>query len=82
MGNINTEWDHRLLQILTDGQAESLVDWGDDEILEVAGNGAQELRNWMTAVGAVGGGKRAEVLAYEPIKEWLTGIAVVDVPLT
>ena len=82
MGNINSEWDERLLQILTNGEAATLVDWGDPEILEPAGNGAQELRNWMTALGAAGDGRRADVLAYEPIKEWLTGIAVVDVPLS
>jgi hypothetical protein len=35
----------------------------------------------MVALGAAGEGRRAEVLAYEPIAEWLTGIAVVDVPL-
>ena len=82
MGNINSDWDNRLLEILTKGEAASLVDWGDAEILEPAGNGAQELRNWMTALGTAGDGRRAEVLAYEPIKEWLTGIAVVDVPLS
>ena len=82
MGSINSDWDDRLLGILASGQAESLVDWGDSEILEPAGNGAQELRNWMTALGAAGEGRRAEVLAYEPIEEWLTGIAVVDVPLS
>ena len=81
MGQINADWDRRLLGILTAGDASSLVDWGDREILEPAGNGAQELRNWMTALGVAGDGPRAEVLAYEPITEWLTGIAVVDVPL-
>jgi hypothetical protein len=82
MGNINSDWDHRLLEIIANGQAESLVGWGDAEILEPAGNGAQELRNWMTALGALEEQRPAEVLAYEPIKEWLTGIAVVDVPLS
>jgi hypothetical protein len=81
MGQINEDWDRRLLDVLAAGGAASLVDWGDREILEPAGNGAQELRNWMTALGAAGDGRRAEVLAYEPIREWLTGIAVVDVPL-
>jgi hypothetical protein len=81
MGTINTDWDKKLLATLTNGDYESLVGWGDAEILEPAGNGAQELRNWMTALGAAGNGRRAEVLAYEPIAEWLTGIAVVDVPL-
>jgi hypothetical protein len=82
MGNINSDWDNRLLEILTNGEAATLIDWGDAEILEPAGNGAQELRNWMTALGAAGDGRRAQVLAYEPIKEWLTGIAVADVSLS
>ena len=43
---------------------------------EVAGNGAQELRNWITTAAIVDDA-RARVLAYEPVAEWLTGTAVV-----
>jgi hypothetical protein len=81
MGQINDDWDRRVLDILQAGRPEELIEWGDEQVLDVAGNGAQELRNWMTALGAAGEGRPAEVLAYEPMPEWLTGIAVVDVPI-
>jgi hypothetical protein len=80
MGQINQDWDRRVLELLTEGRAEELASWGDAEILP-AGNGAQELRNWVTALGAMGGKPRVDVLAYEPIPEWLTGIGVANVPL-
>ena len=41
-----------------------------------AGNGGQEIRNWIALLGAVPGWK-GEVLAYEPVPEWITGCATV-----
>ena len=40
------------------------------------GNGAQELRNWLTTA-AIADDAGATVLAYEPVAEWLTGTAIV-----
>jgi len=39
-------------------------------------NGGQEIRNWVALLGAVPGWK-GELLAYEPVAEWITGCATV-----
>ena len=80
MGQINEDWDRQLLDLLANGNSSQLADWSDAQI-EPAGNGAHEIRNWATALGAAEGA-RVEVLAYEPVHEWLTGIAVCDVVLS
>ena len=46
----------------------------DDEI-ELAGNGNHEMRTWV-AVAGVMGGAAADVLAYEPVAPWITGMGV------
>ena len=47
-----------------------------DEELALAGNGAHEIRSWLTVAGAVFPAK-ARVLAYEPIAPWITGMGAV-----
>ncbi|MCU1621130.1 MAG: extradiol dioxygenase, partial [Modestobacter sp.] len=43
------------------------------EIAE-AGVGAHEVRTWMAAVAA--GRTPMETVVYEPVREWITGMAV------
>ena len=50
--------------------------WTDREIDDVAGNGALELKNWLLALATIGPFS-AQTLAYTPVREWLTGIAIV-----
>ena len=40
-----------------------------------AGAGANEIRTWVAA-GAAGGGRPVTPVAYEPVPEWITGMAV------
>jgi 2,3-dihydroxyphenylpropionate 1,2-dioxygenase len=40
-----------------------------------AGAGANEVRTWLAA-GAAGGGRPVTPLVYEPVPEWITGMAV------
>jgi aromatic ring-opening dioxygenase catalytic subunit (LigB family) len=76
-GEINQEFDRRFLdQVVTGQLGEFAATWTPERIEAVAGNGAQELRNWITTAAVVDDA-RAEVLAYEPVAEWLTGTAVV-----
>jgi aromatic ring-opening dioxygenase catalytic subunit (LigB family) len=76
-GEINAEFDRRFLDQVTAGRmAQFVAAWTPERVEEVAGNGAQELRNWITTA-AIAGDARATVLAYEPVAEWLTGTAVV-----
>ncbi|MGY1719096.1 hypothetical protein ACI8AG_08615 [Blastococcus sp. SYSU DS0552] len=72
-GDINTEFDRDFLARLESGDRERLTDYSQDEI-DRAGNGAHEIRTWLVAAGAAG--TPFEVLAYEPVPEWLTGTAV------
>jgi hypothetical protein len=43
--------------------------------LELAGNGAHEIRSWLAVAGAVDP-VRPRTLAYEPVYPWITGMAV------
>jgi hypothetical protein len=71
-GRIDTEFDRDFLAMLASKPLDALG-LGDERI-DAAGFGAWEIRQWITALGAAGGGK-AEVLAYEPIEAWETGCA-------
>jgi hypothetical protein len=73
-GNINEDFDRRFLAGLAAGDVSALTAISDEEI-ELAGNGAHEVRPWLVAAGAADGAP-FDIAAYEPIPEWLTGTAV------
>lgn len=75
-GRVNPDFDRWVLDQVVRGDLEALVRLRDEEIEGGGGNGAQELRNWIALLAAVPGW-RGEVLAYEPVEEWITGCAVV-----
>ncbi len=75
MGRIDADFDRWFLDRLAAGRVEEVLALSDAE-LERAGNGAHEIRSWLTVAGAVPG-KAARVLAYEPIAPWVTGMGVV-----
>lgn len=76
-GPINDVFDRKLLDALVEGRVTSFIgEWAPEQVEEEAGNGAQEIRNWILAA-AMAADARAEVMAYEPVAEWLTGTAVV-----
>lgn len=69
-GRIDSEFDRDFLETLRTRPMDVLGI--ADERIDAAGFGAWEIRQWVTALGAAGGGK-AEVLAYEPVEAWETG---------
>jgi len=69
VGDIDEEFDRWFLGILARGEAEAILEMDDDEIV-LAGNGAHEIRSWLTVAGATAPAA-ARILAYEPIREWL-----------
>lgn len=75
-GRINEEWDHWTLDHIARADADPLVRLTFAEIERDAGNGGQEIRNWIALLGAVPRWK-GEVLAYAPVAEWITGCATV-----
>jgi protocatechuate 4,5-dioxygenase beta chain/2,3-dihydroxyphenylpropionate 1,2-dioxygenase len=72
-GNVNEQFDRDFLARFSDGDAQRLTCYSQDEI-DAAGNGAHEIRTWLVASGAVGVG--FDILAYEAVPEWLTGTSV------
>ena len=83
--DINADFDRDFLAQLESGDLSRTLALTNDELEDLAGNGAQELRSWIAMTAAVGSGHGA-TLAYEPIDEGLTGMGVAtfepDVPLT
>lgn len=74
-GEINEDFDRKLLTVAGHGGWAEIVSWSPEEIEQSAGNGAQEIRNWLSAAGLAGDAP-LRTLAYEAIPEWLTGTAV------
>lgn len=72
---INAEFDTGFLDAVAGGDLGRYADWTAARIETVAGNGGQEIRTWLTMAAALGYVK-GRVLAYEPMPEWLTGMAV------
>ncbi len=77
MGRVNEEFDQRILQLVQDGDIQALADLTDDEVIEQAGNGALEVRNWVVAMAALAD-SQARLIAYEPVPEWITGLGFVE----
>jgi hypothetical protein len=74
VGDIAEGFDRWFLEQLEDGDLEDVLSMPDSEI-ELAGNGAHEIRSWLAVAGAVAP-SQARTLAYEPIYPWITGMAV------
>lgn len=68
-GRVNAEFDRWFLSCLVGSRgAEVIAKYKRAEDLEqVAGNGGQEVRDWLAVAGAMPANLRPRVLAYEPI---------------
>jgi len=76
LGRINEDFDRRILKAFELHDHDALKSLTTGDIARDAGNGAQELRNWVTMLGAVPDFV-AEVVFYQPVAAWLTGIGAV-----
>lgn len=76
-GRINPDFDQLVLDAVIAGDAEKLIALEDSYILEHGGNGAMEIRTFICAMGVMGPMK-GEVIAYEPVKEWITGLGFAE----
>lgn len=73
-GRLSPDFDRKFLERFTAND----VDWLTgltDEIETLAGNGGQEIRNWLTIRGALADAHALEVY-YEPAYEWIVGVGV------
>jgi 2,3-dihydroxyphenylpropionate 1,2-dioxygenase len=71
---IRPEWDAEVLDAIAEWDVASLIRLVDTAHAR-AGAGANEVRTWLAA-GAAGGGHPITPLVYEPVPEWITGMAV------
>jgi 2,3-dihydroxyphenylpropionate 1,2-dioxygenase len=71
---IRPDWDAEVLDAMSGWDIASLVGLVDAAHAR-AGAGANEVRTWLAA-GAAGGGRPITPLVYEPVPEWITGMAV------
>lgn len=77
-GRVNEEFDRWFLERLERGEiSEVTTRYAKYEDLEaVAGNGGHEIRDWLAVAGAMPSRLHPHVLAYEPLKSWLTGTGI------
>jgi aromatic ring-opening dioxygenase catalytic subunit (LigB family) len=73
-GIIDSEFDHRFLSAMAEGDGEQLGRYTRAEFAK-AGAGAFELLSWVALAGALGG-RKGEVVAYEAVKPWATGVGL------
>ncbi len=74
---INTDFDEHFLRLVETAALQTVPSlYSDDELVAVAGNGGNEIRAWLVMAAALDHvpGRR---IAYAPMPEWLTGMAVV-----
>lgn len=76
-GPVNEEWDRQFLKLITEKDYKTLRSWSTDLIEEHFGNGGQEIHNWLVLLGALQSFEN-QVVFYEPIPEWVTGMAIVQ----
>lgn len=73
---LNEDFDRRFLELITTGHAGEFADRiADEELIKLAGNGAAEFRSWLIMAAALGA-RPGRTLAYSPMPQWLTGMAV------
>lgn len=77
-GPVNEEFDRNFIDQICAGRARDFISaWTTERIYEEAGNGGQEIRNWLLVAGAMEDSS-AELLAYAPVTRWLTGTGLVS----
>ena len=77
MGKVNEEFDHEMIDMIKRRDIDAMLALTDEYVLETAGNGAFEYRNWLVAMGAVKN-YELDLLCYEPISPWVTGTTLVE----
>jgi len=77
IGRVNETWDRQVIEHVRTGNIDAIVAMSDDEIVENAGNGGLEIKNWLVALGFIGEYK-AELIDYLPIPEWITGCGFME----
>jgi 2'-aminobiphenyl-2,3-diol 1,2-dioxygenase, large subunit len=79
-GPMSFEFDQLVFDSFAQGKAEELAQLSAEEIIRRSGNGGLEIVNWLIMAGAVHG-KAGQKVYYEPIPQWFTGMAGIQMAL-
>jgi aromatic ring-opening dioxygenase catalytic subunit (LigB family) len=77
-GTIDSDFDHRFMAAMAEGNCEALSRYKRTD-LAAAGAGAFELLSWIALSGALSGtqgGGKGDVVIYEAVKPWATGVGM------
>jgi 2'-aminobiphenyl-2,3-diol 1,2-dioxygenase, large subunit len=72
-GEVSEVFDRQVMNAIISGRAPELAWMSSADIIEQGGNGGLEIVNWLIAAATVPG-RSGEVIYYEPIPEWFTGM--------
>ena len=72
-GSIDESYDRQVLGLMETGDGRELGELSNYDLLE---HGEIELRSWITGLGMIGEGARAQILAYEPFYSGIMGMGV------
>ncbi|OBG31861.1 3-carboxyethylcatechol 2,3-dioxygenase [Mycobacterium sp. E3198] len=75
---LNPAWDHRLLEIIDDGNLADLDQWSNSFVTYEGGSSAHEIRTWVAAFAALetAGAYQTTVRYYKPAAELIAGFAI------
>jgi len=74
MGMVNREFDETLLRLMEAGDPDRVIRYAAEQV-HTAGNGAEEIRMWLAAMGAAGDRPFTRVF-YRAVNDWYTGIGI------
>ncbi|MCC5968727.1 MAG: 2,3-dihydroxyphenylpropionate 1,2-dioxygenase [Pararhodobacter sp.] len=74
MGMVNEEFDRTLLDLLEAGEPDAVLNHATD-FVHTAGNGCEEIRMWMAAMGIAAGAPFKRTY-YKAVNDWYTGIGI------
>jgi len=72
-GEVSEQFDRQVMNAIISGRAPELARMSSAEIVEQGGNGGLEIVTWLIAAATVPG-RSGEIIYYEPIPEWFTGM--------
>ena len=78
-GHIDTDFDNRFISNMRNGDLAALGAYSDTELM-AAGAGTMELLAWICLAGIMGE-KGADLVAYEAVKPWATGVGIMSYSL-
>ena len=78
-GKINEAWDREFLSYWQDNNHSAMTNYKDEDVLNIAGQGAFEIRTSIAIAGAAGG--KGDIYFYQPIPEFACGCLVASMEI-